>query len=206
MKSLYLTPTVKGKSMVDDYRESSQEKPIFANDSKSGKREVDLFPALQDRRMMGLGAVRQNNAPTRLGTQISIFTPVSFEEALEIVECLRSRAATTISLENMKKVDANRLVDFVAGASAALDGDFHKLSEQVYVFCPSNIRITPPAQPVPETTYGDTLAGMPIPSSALQSVSTSSSSTVPDLGLGALDFLYPGRNSQSTSSSPWTSS
>lgn len=187
--------------MVDDYRDS-QDKPIFANDSKNGKREVDLFPALQDRRMMGLGAMRQNSAPTRLGTQISIFSPVSFEEALEIVECLRSRAATTISLENMKKVDANRLVDFVAGASAALDGDFHKLSEQVYVFCPSNIRITPPAAPVTET-YGDTVAGMPIPSSALQAVSTTST---PDLGLGALDFLYPGRNNPGTGTSNWTSS
>jgi len=60
---------------------------------------------------------------------------VTFEEALDIVECLRGRAATTISLENMKKLDASRLVDFVAGASAALDGDFHKLSEQVYLFC-----------------------------------------------------------------------
>ncbi|MBA4077401.1 MAG: hypothetical protein C0508_20395 [Cyanobacteria bacterium PR.023] len=186
--------------MVDDYRDSPQDKPIFANETKSGKREIDLFPALQDRRMMALGSVRQN-APTRLGTQISIFSPVSFEEALEIVECLRSRAATTISLENMKKLDASRLVDFVAGASAALDGDFHKLSEQVYVFCPSNIRITPPAKPVVETPYvpyGDTLAGMPTPSESLNS----------DLGLGALDFLYPGRGSQGSTqaTSPWTNS
>lgn len=185
--------------MVDDYRDSPQDKPIFANETKSGKREIDLFPALQDRRMMALGA--RQNAPTRLGTQISIFSPVSFEEALEIVECLRSRAATTISLENMKKLDASRLVDFVAGASAALDGDFHKLSEQVYVFCPSNIRITPPAKPVVETPYvpyGDTLAGMPTPSESLNS----------DLGLGALDFLYPGRGSQGSTqaTSPWTNS
>ncbi len=187
--------------MVDDFRDSPQDKPIFANETRSGKKEIDLFPALQDRRMMALGSVRQNNAPTRLGTQISIFTPVSFEEALEIVECLRSRAATTISLENMKKLDASRLVDFVAGASAALDGDFHKLSEQVYVFCPSNIRITPPVKATVETPYvpyGDTLAGQPTP---VDSLST-------DLGLGALDFLYPGRGSQGTTSpsSPWTNS
>jgi len=105
------------------------------------------------------------------------------------------------SFENMKKLDASRLVDFVAGASAALDGDFHKLSEQVYVFCPSNIRITPPAKPVVETPYvpyGDTLAGMPTPSESLNS----------DLGLGALDFLYPGRGSQGSTqaTSPWTNS
>src|SRR6516165_11502808 len=99
--------------------------------AKSTKGKVDLFPALADRRMMPINSIRQPVA-NHVGTQISIFSPASFDEALDIVECLRGRAATTISLDNMKKWDANRLVDFVAGASAALDGDFHKLSEQVY--------------------------------------------------------------------------
>lgn len=184
--------------MVDDYRESPQEKPVFANESKSnktGKGQIDLFPALQDRRMMAMGSVRQNT-PTRLGTQISIFSPVSFEEAIEIVECLRSRAATTISLENMKKIDASRLVDFVAGASAAIDGDFHKLSEQVYVFCPANIRITAPVKPTPATNtqaLSEAFAG-----------STESLSNLNNLGMGALDFLYPGRSQETNTS--WTNS
>jgi len=105
---------------------------------------VNLFPALTENRTATISALR--TPPSRLGTQISVFSPESFEEALDIVECLRGRAATTISLEKMKKLDANRLVDFVAGASAALDGDFHKLSEQVYLFCPSNIKITAPGK------------------------------------------------------------
>ncbi|MBK7748850.1 MAG: cell division protein SepF [Candidatus Obscuribacter sp.] len=182
--------------MVDDYRESPQEKPKFANDGKSAKREIDLFPALQDRRMMALGSVRQAQ-PSRLGTQISIFSPVSFEEAIEIVECLRSRAATTISLENMKKLDASRLVDFVAGASAALDGDFHKLSEQVYVFCPANIKITAQSKTVVQagTAYSDAFAN-----------SSESLSKLDNLGMGALDFLYPGRSQESANSSSWPTS
>ena len=187
--------------MVDDYRESPQEKPKFAIETRSNKREIDLFPALQDRRMMALGSARQvTQAPTRLGTQISIFTPVSFEEALEIVECLRARAATTISLENMKKLDASRLVDFVAGASAALDGDFHKLSEQVYVFCPANIKITAQskvaaAAAAASTTYSEAFAG-----------SSESISNLNNLGMGALDFLYPGRNQDSGNASTWPTS
>jgi len=187
--------------MVDDYRDSPQEKPVFANDGRSGKKEIDLFPALQDRRSMAHGVVRQS-APTRLGSQISMFSPVSFEEALDIVECLRSRAATTISLENMKKLDASRLVDFVAGASAAIDGDFHKLSEQVYVFAPSNIKISAPAKAVPQTTtttFGD-----------ISFPSASTTESINNLGLGALDFLYPSRSSQEvtapTPTTNWTNS
>jgi len=186
--------------MVDDYRDSPQDKPVFANDGRSGKKEIDLFPALQDRRMMGHGVARQNQTP-RLGSQISMFSPVSFEEALDIVECLRSRAATTISLENMKKLDASRLVDFVAGASAAIDGDFHKLSEQVYVFAPSNIKISAPVKPVPQptTTFGD-----------ITFAAGTTQESINNLGLGALDFLYPGRASQEASTTTptanWTNS
>ncbi len=143
--------------MSDEYKNIS-DKPGLATRAKSVQPVVDLFPALADKRMTQMSM--RNQQPSRHGTQISVFTPVSFEEAVDIVECLRGRAATTISLENMKKLDASRLVDFVAGASAALDGDFHKLSEQVYLFCPSNVKITadkgPEYHPASEARVGDT--------------------------------------------------
>src|ERR1700722_12887032 len=133
--------------MVDENKDVSFEKPTTSG-GRNLKKDVNLFPALTEKRTAG-GISSLRTPPSRIGTQISVFCPVSFEEALDIVECLRGRAATTISLENMKKIDANRLVDFVAGASAALNGDFHKLSEQVYLFCPSNIKITAPNKQQP---------------------------------------------------------
>lgn len=167
--------------MVDDIKDVPQDKPVISTTGRTTTtpvagnklKDVNIFPALSER-----GGLRMSGreTPTRLGTQISVFCPVSFEEALDIVECLRGRAATTISLENMKKLDASRLVDFVAGASAALDGDFHKLSEQVYLFCPSNIKITAP---------GKAAAAAALAAGAGGIISN-------PLGLnGELDFLYP---------------
>jgi cell division inhibitor SepF len=177
--------------MVDDIKDAStpQEKVTNANGSVGRphpKRDINIFPALTDRRAIPIGA--RHSSPARLGTQISVFSPVSFEEALDIVECLRGRAATTISLENMKKIDASRLVDFVAGASAALDGDFHKLSEQVYLFCPSNIKITAPGKGEEQSTTGGIISN--------------------PLGLnGELDFLYPSATATlgKSGSSAWPS-
>jgi FtsZ-interacting cell division protein YlmF len=127
--------------MSDENKEPMQS-ATGQSDERMPKTKIDLFPALADRKLAPINAVRQA-APQRQGTQISIFTPISFDEALDIVESLRGRAATTVSLDSMKKIDAKRLVDFVAGASAALAGSFHKLNEQCYLFCPSNIKITP---------------------------------------------------------------
>ena len=127
--------------MSQDPKETNQEK-VATPAGRAAKKEVELFPVAADRKMVAPQA--QPSGVSRLGTQISIFNPTSFEEALEIVECLRGRAATTITLDKLRRSDAGRLVDFVSGASAALDGDFHKLTEQVYVFCPANIKIVPP--------------------------------------------------------------
>jgi FtsZ-interacting cell division protein YlmF len=134
--------------MSQEPREPKEEKaaPNTPPAGRAGRKEIDLFPVASDRKMVAPQPVSGGNV-SRLGTQISIFNPVSFEEALDIVSCLRGRSATTISLDKMKKNDAGRLVDFVSGASAALDGDFHKLTELVYVFCPSNIKIVAPTQP-----------------------------------------------------------
>jgi cell division inhibitor SepF len=169
--------------MVEDKRQLDQEE-VGQNAKepslKSQKGKVDLFPALADRRMSPINSIRQAPVHARPGTQISIFNPVSFDEALDIVECLRGRAATTISLDNMKKTDASRLVDFVAGASAALDGDFHKLTDHVYLFCPSNVKITAAnrnLQKPMSTPYGHQ----------------------------SLDFLYPGAadNAQTRALNSW---
>lgn len=124
--------------MAQDNNDTQQDKPT-SSAGRASKKEVDLFPALIDRKNVPM--VSSRIVPANSGPHISMFSPDSFDEALDIVECLRTRCAATICLENMRKADANRLVDFVSGASAAIDGDFHKMSDYVYLFCPSNFRI-----------------------------------------------------------------
>jgi len=128
--------------MSQDNKETPQEKPQEKPTTPAGratKKDVDLFPALVDRKNVPMVSTRI--VPANSGPHISMFNPACFDDAIDIVECLRTRCAATICLDNMRKIDANRLVDFVSGASAAIDGDFHKMSDQVYLFCPSNFRI-----------------------------------------------------------------
>jgi cell division inhibitor SepF len=126
---------------------------------RAPRKEVELFPVAEKNLTAGPATAPGGSNVTRIGTQISIFNPVTFDEALDIVTCLRGRAATTISLDKMKKGDAGRLVDFVSGASAALDGDFHKLTDQVYVFCPANIKIVAPVKPLASKSSSGTTTG-----------------------------------------------
>ncbi len=164
--------------MSQEINEPAKEKQS-APASRPAKKEVELFPPIAERNQHNVPSAVQDGG--RLGTRINMFKPVSFDEALEIVEALRSRNATTISLDKLPKSDANRLIDFVAGASAALDGDFHKMTEQVFLFCPANIRIVGPAKAAP----------------ALSTPSRSNSSTL------SLDTLFPDLQKEGTGSF-WT--
>ena len=97
-----------------------------------------------------------------------MFQPTSFEDALDIVSRLRARASTTISLEKMRKLDAGRLVDFVTGASAAIDGNFHKLTDYVYLFCPANMRIVAPIKEISTSKLGSSPLDFLFSSSAIE--------------------------------------
>mgnify|MGYP003386150748 CR=1 FL=1 len=158
--------------------QEKQSPPAPASSTRPAKREVELFPPIAERNLSS-PPVATVTSGGRLGTQISMFQPATFEEALDVVEALRSRNATTISLDKLKKTDANRLVDFVAGASAALDGDFHKMTEQVFVFCPANIKIV--ASGKTSTT-----------SSAQRGTASAIATTSPGVGSSfSLDTLFP---------------
>lgn len=177
--------------MSQEPKETTPEKPTPpATSGRPAKREVELFPPIAERNLNSppAGITAGSAQGGRLATQISMFQPVSFEEALDIVEALRSRNATTISLEKLKKNDANRLVDFVAGASAALDGDFHKMTEQVFVFCPANIKIvaTSAAATTGSAQRSAAMAGpMPGPSaSSTTSTNFSLDTLFPDMSQG----------------------
>jgi cell division inhibitor SepF len=179
---------------------------------ESGKPEVDLFPALADRKALSVVAPRA----ACNGTQISMFEPTSYEDALDIVECLRSRASTTICLEKMRKSEATRLVDFIAGASAAIDGAFHKLSEQVYLFAPSNVQIVvkdlpEPAAPTTESSFTTPPPSFSSTAAAFSGSLASFNSAPPGLNSPAssetsnpLDFLYPETSRRPGTDNIWT--
>jgi hypothetical protein len=75
--------------MVDEQKQSKQEETTSG--AKTPKAKVDLFPALADRRMQPINAIRQAPAPIRAGTQISLSTLLN----VSAVEQQRRSLSTT---------------------------------------------------------------------------------------------------------------
>jgi cell division inhibitor SepF len=79
--------------------------------------------------------------PNAAGHEVVVIEPRSFDEALGILDNLRSRKAVILNLMGLAPEQSQRLVDFVSGACHALDGHQDKIGESIFLFTPSNVVI-----------------------------------------------------------------
>jgi len=90
---------------------------------------------------------RKNNLkvlshPAASPYEVMVIEPRSFDEALEVANNLRSRKSLILNLHLLDAEQSQRVVDFVSGATHAIDGHQQKVGEGVFVFTPNNVNIS----------------------------------------------------------------
>jgi cell division inhibitor SepF len=73
--------------------------------------------------------------------RLVIVKPYEFAEAQQIVEHIKARKPVLVNMEETEMSEARRLVDFISGATYALDGNMQKVSQQIFVFAPSQVEV-----------------------------------------------------------------
>ena len=74
-------------------------------------------------------------------SEVVVIEPRSFDEALEIVEELRCRRSIVLNLQYLDTEQSQRVVDFLSGATHALDGHQQRVGQGVFIFAPNNFTI-----------------------------------------------------------------
>lgn len=96
--------------------------------------------------------------PGQKAVRLVVLEPKSFDEVQAIVDHLKNKRPVILNMEELDKVMARRIADFVGGAVYALDGEMRKVSGAILLFTPPHIEVTIPAPPV---TLRDDRAGTP---------------------------------------------
>ena len=73
--------------------------------------------------------------------EVMVIEPKTFEDSLEAVNNLRNRKSLILNLHLLDSDDCQRVVDFLSGATHALDGHQQKVGDGVFLFTPKNINI-----------------------------------------------------------------
>ena len=79
-------------------------------------------------------------------SEVIVIEPRSFDEALDIIEELRCRRSVVLNLQFLDTEQSQRVVDFLSGATHALDGHQQRIGQGVFIFAPSNFTINSESQ------------------------------------------------------------
>ncbi|OFI07557.1 cell division protein SepF [Clostridium acetireducens DSM 10703] len=79
---------------------------------------------------------------TASNVKVAIVKPKTFEEAADICDDLKNRKIIVINTTGLEHKIAQRLLDFMGGASYALSGDLQEIESGVYILSPSNVDVS----------------------------------------------------------------
>lgn len=74
-------------------------------------------------------------------SEVMVIEPRTFQESLEIVEQLRTRKSILLNLHLLDNDQSQRVVDFLSGATHAIDGHQQRIGDGVFLFAPASVTI-----------------------------------------------------------------
>jgi cell division inhibitor SepF len=74
-------------------------------------------------------------------SEVMVIEPRTFNEAMEIVEHLRGRKSVLLNLHLLDQETSQRIVDFLSGATHAIDGHQQRIGDGVFLFAPATVTI-----------------------------------------------------------------
>ncbi|HTX60091.1 MAG TPA: cell division protein SepF [Verrucomicrobiae bacterium] len=100
--------------------------------------EEDLY---EDDPIASHRVVPLSHAGRRGGTEVSVFSPRSYQDVVEIADALRNRQVVIVNLQNADRTLLQRVVDFTSGVAYTIDGKIQKLAEAIYLVVPAGVAV-----------------------------------------------------------------
>lgn len=102
------------------------------------KAPVDRAPKLTN----SIGSKVVDHPSAAASSEVMVIEPRTFEESLEIVEHLRNRKSVLLNLHMLDADGSQRIVDFLSGATHAIDGHQQRIGDGVFLFAPATVVIS----------------------------------------------------------------
>ena len=74
--------------------------------------------------------------------QVSVVYPMSIEDAADVCKDLKDRNTVVVNLEKTQGDITQRISDFLCGAGYALEGTIQPISDEIFIICPANVKLT----------------------------------------------------------------
>ena len=124
-------------------RSTSRRRPLFGGAAPAEPEETDAFAGAAETaapttstRTSGFSVVGSSAKQ-----DILVYTISSFAETETIAKKLMANVSVVLNMENIDMALCRRIVDFMSGATFALQGTVKKVNDSIYMFCPHHVNV-----------------------------------------------------------------
>lgn len=133
------------ESEESDQDEEDFRKPILSFRHKMREIE-DKREGFEDRRETNEEIPRRvipfHHGKRGEGDIVKVIKPQEFNEAQTIVDYLKEGKTIVVNLEGIEISQAQRIIDFIGGASFIIDGSLKAISNNIFIVAPGNIEVS----------------------------------------------------------------
>ncbi|MGI6563566.1 MAG: cell division protein SepF [Clostridia bacterium] len=100
------------------------------------------------------------NVHTNMQVKLIVKKPQSYDEATAICDFLKNKRPVVVNLEDLQRDVAQRIIDFLSGATYSLEGNIHTVTNSIFIIAPKNVDVTGEDDQPYETDREDTFSWM----------------------------------------------
>ncbi|MCT8976067.1 cell division protein SepF [Clostridium sp. CX1] len=107
-------------------------------DKKAVNDSVEMEPVISNTKRQNKIVSIHNN----ISAKIKIVKPTTYDDAVDICDELKNRKIVVINTTGLDPRTAQKLLDFMGGASYALGGDLEEVEKNVYILSPASVEVS----------------------------------------------------------------
>ena len=124
--------------LEDDLEEDIEEEETNRGENEKIVNDfADVDPIVNNKRQNKVVSIH-----TTISAKVRIVKPSTYEEAADICDELKNRKIIVINTTGLEIRIAQRLLDFMGGASYALGGNLEEIEKGIYILSPSSVEVS----------------------------------------------------------------
>ena len=147
----------------DNYDEKPQRRSLFGkkNTKEDNFDDFDMEEESKFQPSAGnkVTPMRHPAARKSGNMEVCVVKPSSVDDSREITETLLSGRTVILNLEGMDLEIAQRIIDFISGATFAINGNLQKISNYIFLVTPTNVDISGDLQDLLGTSFDSSSMG-----------------------------------------------
>lgn len=120
----------------EELDEDHSKKPVLSFRRKKKEKEEEPDPEESESRVIPFHGRQEE------GESVKVIKPQEFNEAQIVADFLKEGKTIVVNLEGIEISQAQRIIDFIGGASFAVDGSLKAISNNIFIVAPGNIEVS----------------------------------------------------------------